>query len=123
MIQNSLVVQDLGGRNGSGAAILYRIAEGADLLIEVRGCTGLGNDLGDLGLNLLARNLVVDGQVAADGAVPALGGGDTKAALGTVDDGITGGVKPPAVNSSIAFLICNFSLPFTPSKTILSLDA
>ena len=88
-VDDSLIVEDLAGGNGSGAAVLYSVAEGADLLVEE---AALGLDDRDHGLGLLAANLVIELHCAANGAVPALGGGDAQTALGTQNDGVTGGV-------------------------------
>jgi hypothetical protein len=78
VVKNSLVVNNLRGRNRSRSSVLASIKEGSDLLIKDGGLAGLGEDLRDLGLNLLACYLVINYKIAADSTVPALGGRNTK---------------------------------------------
>ena len=88
--QDGLVVQDLADRHGGGSAVLVGIQERADLQIEN---IGSGFDDGNAGFGLQTANLMIQGHRTANGAVPALGGGDTQTAFSTHDDGITGGIQ------------------------------
>ena len=77
-VDDSLVVEDLGGRNRSGSAVLASVDECTDLEIEER---ILGLDDRDLGANLCAANILVYLHRSANRAVPALGGGNAETTL------------------------------------------
>jgi len=89
-VDDSLIVEDLGRRNGRCRAVLASVYEGADLEVEER---ILCLEDRDLCADLLSANVLVYLHRTADRAVPAFGGGNSETALCTEDDGITGGVK------------------------------
>ena len=93
MVEDGLIVEDLARGNGSLSALLDGVEEASDLLLLAGRHAALLGNLLDLGLDLLACDLVIDNEIAADGAVPALGGGDAEASLGAVDDGVARGVE------------------------------
>ena len=89
VIDNSLVVYNLRGGNGSFAACVDCIEEGTNLLVEASLRILENRNFCKCGLTC---NVVVNLHRTANGAVPALGGRNAQTALGTQNDGVTGGV-------------------------------
>ena len=90
-VDNSLIVEDLAGRNGRFAAVLNGFDERADFFIENVVAVMCFDDR-DLGLDLFAGNRMINGHRAADRAVPAVGRRNAKTCFGTENDGVAGGV-------------------------------
>ena len=87
-VDDRLIVEDLGCGNRCGTALLDRIDERTNLVEEE---VSARQDR-DLGLSADAADVVIERHRSADGAVPAVGRGDTERAVLTEDDGITGGI-------------------------------